>query len=165
MENINANMEARFEAVNNEVRGMRMSLNEMKEGFDHLKEAVLEKIESKERKQEEITRDVSGAASGGGENKHIFVAGGATKNSVEIFNYPQKLWSLLKPMPKSRFRASSFVHNNHVILAGGVCRCDSVDNMIQMNIHQVPDLAINWIDFTAKRPARMHATEQCGVQG
>ena len=51
MENINAkitNMEARFEAVNNEVRGMRMSLNQMKDGFDHLKEAVLEKIESKE---------------------------------------------------------------------------------------------------------------------
>ena len=30
MKNINANMEARFEAVNNEVRGMRMSLNERK---------------------------------------------------------------------------------------------------------------------------------------
>ena len=33
-----------------------MSLNEMKDGFDHLKEAVLDKIESKERKQEEITK-------------------------------------------------------------------------------------------------------------
>ena len=156
MENINANMEARFEAVNNDVRGMRISLNEMKDGFDHLKEAVLEKIESKKRKQEEITKDVSGAASGGGENKHIFVAGGEGKNSVEIFNYPQRLWSLLKPMPKYRQNASLFVYNNHVTLAGGVCP-GFVNNMIQMNIHQVPDLATNWTDFAAKLPSRMHA--------
>ena len=157
MENINANMEARFEAVNNEVRGMRMSLNEMKDGFDHLKEAVLEKIESKERKQEEITRDVSGAASGGRENKHIFVAGGWGNRLVEIFNYPQRLWSLLKPMPESRSSASSFVYNNHVTLAGGYCPgVGCVDNMIQMNIHQVPDLATNWTDFAAKLPARMN---------
>ena len=157
MENINANMEASFEAVSNEVRGMRMSLNEMKDGFDHLKEAVLEKIESKERKQEEITRDVSGAASGGGENKHIFVAGGEGKNSVEIFNYPQRLWSLLEPMPNCRQNASLFVYNNHVTFAGGFWHGGSVDNMIQMNIHQVPDLATNWTDFAAKLPARMHA--------
>ena len=156
MENINANMEARFEAVNNEVRGMRMSLNQMKDGFDHFKEAVLEKIESKERKQEEITKDVSGAASSGGENKHIFVAGGEKKNSVEIFNYPQRLWSLLKPTPKYRHTASSFVYNNHVTLAGGYCHgVGWVDNMIQMNIHLVPDLATNWTDFAAKLPARM----------
>ena len=155
MENINANMEARFEAVNNEVRGMRMSLNEMKDGLDHFKEAVLEKIESKERKQEEITGDVSGAASGERENKHIFVAGGEGENSVEIFNYPQRLWSLLKPMPKYRQSASSFVYNNHVTLAGGFCHGDFVDNMIQMNIQQVPDLATNWTDFSAKLPSRM----------
>ena len=52
MVNFQANMEARFEAVDNEIRGMRTSLNEMRDGFDHLKEVVLEKIESKERKQE-----------------------------------------------------------------------------------------------------------------
>ena len=91
MANLQGNVEAKFEAVNNEVRGMRMSLNEVKDGFDHLKEAVLEKIESKERKQEEITRDVSGTASGGRENQHIFVAGGAGRNSAEIFNYRQRL--------------------------------------------------------------------------
>ena len=164
MKNINAkitNMEARFEAVNNEVRGIRMSLNEMKDGFDHFKEAVLEKIESNERKQEDITRDVSGAASGRRENKHILVAGGWRENSVEIFNYPQRLWSLLKPMPEYRYTASLFVYNNHVTLAGGSCPDGSVNNMIQMNIHLVPDLATNWTDFAAKLPARMY--EQSSV--
>ena len=157
--NLQANVEARFEAVNNEVRGMRTSLNEIKDGFDRLKEAVLEKIESKDRKQEvsRITRDVSGAESGGRENRHIFVAGGARRNSVEIFNYPQRLWSLLKPMSKRREIASSFVHNNHVTLAGGWCDGRSGDNMIPMNIHPVPDLTTNWSDFAAKLPARMHA--------
>ena len=174
MANLQANVEAKFEAVNNEVRGMRMSLNEVKDGFDHLKEAVLEKIESKERKQEEITRDVrgtaskerkqeeitrdvSGTASGGRENQHIFVAGGAARNSVEIFNYRQRLWSLLKPMPDNRDSGTSFVYNNHLTVAGGYCgsRVGFVDNMIRMNIHPVPDLSINWSDFAAKLPSRM----------
>jgi N-acetylneuraminic acid mutarotase len=121
-----------------------------------LKEAVLEKIESKERKQEEITRDVSGTASGGRENQHIFVAGGVRRNSVEIFNYRQRL-SLLKPMPENRFSASSFVYNNHVTVAGGWCPGAALDNMIRMKIHPVPDLSINWSDFAAKLPAKLSA--------
>ena len=154
MANLQANVEAKFEAVNNEVRGMGISLNEVKDGFHQLKEAVLEKTESKERKQEEITRDVSGTASGGRENQHIFVAGGLLKSSVEIFNYRQRLWSLLKRMPAERYGASSFVYNNHVTVAGGRSRC-AVDNMIQMNIHPVPDLSINWTVFGAKLPVKL----------
>ena len=153
-----ANMQANIEAVNNEMRGMRISLNEMKDGFDYLKEAVLEKIESKERKQEEITKDVSGAASGGRENKRIFVAGGSVKKSVEIFNYCQRLWSLLKPMPKDRsYYANSFVYGDHVIVAGGLSGGCFVNNMIRMNIRPVPDLSILWSDFAAKLPAKMFA--------
>ncbi len=94
MANFQVDVEWKFEAVNNEVRGMRMSLNEVKDGFDHLKEAVLGKIESKKRKQEE----------GGRKNQHIFVAGGVGRNSVEIFNYRQRLWSLLKPMPEKSYQ-------------------------------------------------------------
>ena len=153
MTNIQANVEARFEAVNNEMRGMRMSLNKMKDGFDHLKEAVLEKIERKERKQEEITRDLSGAESNRRENQHIFVAGGSGSKSVEIFNYSQRLWSLLKPMPEYCSRATSFVYNNHVTVAGGLSGGRCVYNMIRMNIHPVPDISINWSDFAAKLPA------------
>ena len=156
MANLQANVEAKFEAVNDEVRGIRTSLNEVKVGFEHLKEAVLEKIESKERKQEEITRNVSGTASGGRENQHIFVAGGWKQKSVEIFNYRQRLWSSLKPMPENRYSASSFVYNNHVTLAGGRCGLNHVDNMIRMNIHPVPDLSVNWSDFDAKLPAQMY---------
>ncbi|CAB4007977.1 E3 ubiquitin- ligase NRDP1 [Paramuricea clavata] len=159
IENLQANVEAKFEAMNNEVRGMKMSLNEVKDGFDNLKEAVLDKIESKERKQEEITRDVSGTASGGRENQHIFVAGGAGRKSVEIFNYRQRLWSLLKPMPVKRYEASSFLYNNHATVAGGWCAGAAVDNMIRirMNINPIPDLSINWSDFAAKLPAKMQA--------
>ncbi|CAB4040109.1 RING finger 151-like [Paramuricea clavata] len=156
MANLHAKVEAKFEAMNNEVREVKISLNEVKDGFDHLKETVLEKIESKERKQEEITRDVSGTASGGRENQHIFVAGGFGRNSVEIFNYRQRLWSLLKPMPESRNGASSFLYNNHVTVAGGYCDA-AVDSMIRMNIHPVRDLSHNWSDFAAKLPAKMSA--------
>ena len=147
IENLQSNMEAKFETVNSEMRKMRMSLNEMKE-------AVLEKKESKERKQEEITRDGSATVSGARESQHIFVAGGVETNSVEIFNYSQRLWSLLKPLPRRRESASSFIYNNHVTLAGGYCD-GSLDNMIRMNIERLPDLPMNWIDFAAKLPARM----------
>ena len=157
MVNFQVNMEAQFKAVNNEVREIRVSLNEIKDGFDHLKEAVLEKIESKERKQEKITRDVSGVASGGRKNQHIFVAGGERRKSVEIFNYSQKSWSLLKPMAMNLSKTSSFVYNNRVTLAGGWCVGHYVDKMIQMNIHPVPDLSIGWSDFAAKLPARMRS--------
>jgi predicted RNase H-like nuclease (RuvC/YqgF family) len=37
MENLQVNVEENFEAMNNEVRGMKMSLNEVKDGFDHLR--------------------------------------------------------------------------------------------------------------------------------
>ena len=155
MANLQANVEAKFEAVNDEMRGIRTSLNEVKDGFEHLKEAVLEKIESKERKQEEITRNVSGTASGWRENQHIFVAGGWLNNSVEIFNYRQRLWSSLKPTPGNRENASSFVYNNHVTLAGGWPGGTSFDSMIRMNIQTVPDLPVNWSTFAAKLPAKM----------
>ncbi|CAB4002159.1 E3 ubiquitin- ligase NRDP1 [Paramuricea clavata] len=153
MANLQANVEAKFEAVNNEMRGMKMSLNEVKDGFHQLKEAVLEKIGSGEGKQEETTRDVSG----GRENQHIFVAGGVERDSVEIFNYRQRLWSLLKRMPVNCEDASSFVYNNHVTVAGGECNRAAVDNMIQMNIHPIPDLSINWSGFGAKLPVKLYA--------
>ena len=156
MENWNANVEAKFEAVNNEVKEIKTSLDEVKGGFEDLKEAVLEKIENKERKQEEITEDARGTASGKREKQHIFVAGGFGTNSVEIFNYHQRLWSLLKQMPEKRRRASSFVYNNHVTVAGGAVGC-AFDNMIQMNVHPIPDRSINWSDFAAKLPAKMYA--------
>ena len=154
MANLHANVEAKFEVVDTEMKGIRMSLTEMKNGFDHLKETVLK--ESKERKQEEIAKEVSGAVSCGKENQHIFVAGGVGQNSVEIFNYSQRLWSLLKPMPENRHSASSFVYNNHVTFAGGWCVGGLVDNMIRMNIRPVPDLSIDWSDFAAKLPVRMY---------
>ena len=108
------------------------------------------------------TRDVRGTASGGRENQHIFVAGGWGIDSVEIFNYRQRFWSLLKPMPGLRNGASSFIYNNHVTVTRGLSTdctvsADSFDNMIRMNIHPVPDLSVNWCDFASKLPARMQA--------
>ena len=156
MANLNANVTAKFEAVNIEMKGMKTSLNEIKDGFEQFREAVLQKIESKERKQEEITGNDSGTASGGSEKQHIFVAGGYETNSVEIFDYRQRLWSLLKPMPENRWRASAFVYNNYVTVAGGD-EDVALKNMIQININQIPDPSINWSDFAAKLPAKTYA--------
>ena len=151
-----ANVEAKLEAVNNEVRGIQTSLNEVKDGFVHLKEAVVDKMESKERKPEEVARDVSDTASGARQQQYIFVAGGVGRNSVEIFNLRQKLWSSLTSMPEKRWGASSFVYNNHVTVAGGFHFGDAPDSMIQMKIQPIPDLSITWTRFAGKLPAKIY---------
>ena len=155
LENMHLQMEVKIKDVNDEIRGIRNSLNEVKDGFDHLKEAILEKIESKERKKEEMIRNERDTASDERKDQYIFVAGGRRERSVEIFNYRQREWSSLQPMPASRYCASSFVYNNHVTVAGGRCGLRIVDHMIQMNIHPVPDLSSNWSDFPAKLSSRM----------
>ena len=149
--NLQENVAATFGAVGREVRSIKMNFNELQDGFEHLKEAVLEKMESFERKQEEIT------ARCGRNNQHILVAGGMRKKSVEILNYHQKLWSSIRPMLVDRRRATSFVYNNHVAVAGGLCCSRPVDDMVQMNLYSVPDLVVNWSDFAAKLPAKMYA--------
>ena len=68
-------VEAKFEAVNDDIKELRNSLSEVKNGFDHLK-AILEKIEEK------MTRNERDTASGARRDPYIFVAGGYNSNSV-----------------------------------------------------------------------------------
>ena len=152
MANFQMNMEGKLQQVNDE---MRRSLNEVKEGFDLLKEKVLEKMEDNERRPEEIIRDDK--ASDRNEGQYILVAGDDRTNSVEIFNHRRRSWSLLKPMPENRCRATSFVYDNQAIVAGGCSLNPIFDNMIRMSIHPVPDISNNWSDFAAKLPAKMYA--------
>jgi hypothetical protein len=139
-------MEGKLEAVNNEVRGLKTALIE---GFDEMKD-VLVKMEDK---IEEKKRKVRNIASGDKEN--IIVAGGAGNDSVEMFNWRQRTWWPLQSLPKARWGATSFVHNNHVTIAGGYC-CGRVDDdMIRMNISPNPDLSMHWSDCHVKLPAKL----------
>jgi hypothetical protein len=126
-------MEGKLEAVNNEVRGLKTALIE---GFDEMKD-VLVKMEDK---IDENTRKVRNTASGDKEN--IIVAGGVLNDSVEMFNWHQRTCSPLQSLPKQRFAATSFVHNNHVTIAGGYCS-GYVDDMIRMNTNPNPDLSMH----------------------
>ena len=145
MEKNAADMEGKLEAVNNQVRGLKTALLE---GFDEMKD-VLVKMEDK---KEENTRKVRNTASGDKEN--IIVAGGLGTESVEMFNWRQKTWSPLQSMPKKRFGATSFVHNNHVTIAGGYCS-GHVDDMIRININPNPDLSMHWSDCPVKLPTKL----------
>ena len=145
MANMKTDMEGKLEAVNNEVRGLKTALIE---GFDEMKD-VLVKMEGK---REENTRKVRNTASGDKEN--IIVAGGVRTDSVEMFNWRQRTWSPLQSLPKTRHAASSFVHNNHVTIAGGYCP-GRVDDMIRMNINPNPDLSMHWSECPVKLPAKL----------
>jgi N-acetylneuraminic acid mutarotase len=145
MEKNAADMEGKLEAVNNQVRGLKTALLE---GFDEMKD-VLVKMEDK---IEENTRKVINTASGDKEN--IIVAGGFVTDSVEMFNWRQRTWSPLQSLPKQRYGATSFVHNNHVTIAGGSCS-GYVDDMIRMNINPNPDLSVHWSDCPVKLPTKL----------
>jgi hypothetical protein len=145
MERNAADMEGKLEAVNNEVRGLKRALIE---GFDEMKD-VLIKMEDKTG---ENTRKVRKTASGDKEN--IIVAGGSGTDSVEMFNWRQRTWSPLQSLPNKRNAATSFVHNNHVTIAGGYCS-GYVDDMIRMNINPNPDLSMHWSECPVKLPAKL----------
>ena len=142
MERNAADMEGKLEAVNNEVRGLKTALIE---GFDEMKDVLV-------KMKEENTRKVRNTASGDKEN--IIVAGGRETDSVEMFNWRQRTWSPLQSLPKKRFGPTSFVHNNHVTIAGGDCS-GRVDDMIRMNINPNPDLSMHWSECPGKLPTKL----------
>ena len=142
MERNAADMEGKLEAVNNEVRGLKAALIE---GFDEIKDVLVEMNEENRRK-------VRNTASGDKEN--IIVAGGYETDSVEMFNWRQRRWSPLQPLPQTRHGGTSFVFNNHVTIAGGYCS-GYFDDMIRMNINPNPDLSVHWSDCPVKLPAKL----------
>jgi hypothetical protein len=147
MERNAADMEGKLEAVNNEVRGLKRALIE---GFDEMKD-VLIKMEDK---KEENRRKVRNTASGDKEN--IIIAGGAGTDSVEMFNWRQRTWSLLQSLPKKRWGATSFVYNSHVTIAGGYCS-GYLDDMIRMNINPNPDRSMHWSECPVKLPTKLES--------
>ena len=142
MERNAADMEGQLQAVRNEMRGMKTALVEMKD--------VLVKVEDK---IEENPRKRRRTASGDKEN--IIVAGGDGVDSVEMFNWRQKTWSLLQSMQKKRWGATSFVHNNHVTIAGGRCPAGYIDDMIRLNINPNVVLPMRWSSCPVKLPSEL----------
>ena len=145
MEKNTADMEEKFEVIKNKVSASQTALID---AFNEMKD-VLVKMEDK---TEENTRKVRNTPSGDREN--IIVAGGLGTDSVEMFNWRQRTWSPLQSMPKWRYGATSFVHDNHVTIAGGCCLC-YVDDMIRMNIHPNHDLSMHWSDCPIKLPTKL----------
>ena len=142
MANIKTDLEGELREVNYEVKELKTALDK---NFDQMKD-VLVKMED--------ARKIRNTATGGKDK--IFVAGGVRTNSVEIFNWSQKSWAPLRPMPTVRYGATTFVYNNHVVTAGG-CRTGFtlVDNMIRMKIDSNPDLLGHWNDCPDKLPAKL----------
>ncbi|XP_028416170.1 kelch domain-containing protein 8B-like [Dendronephthya gigantea] len=131
-----AETEGKLEAVNNNVDGLKTALIQ---AFNEMKDVLI----TKEGKKEENSRKIINKPSGDKEN--IIVAGGSRTNSVEMFNWRQRTWSPLQPMPKNRWAATSFIYKNHMTIAGGCCdQNEIVLNSIGMNIDPNPDLLTHW---------------------
>ena len=144
---IKTDVEEKFGAVSNEVKELKTTLVE---SFDQIKN-VLVKIEDR---MKENTRKIRNTSTG--DKDKIFVAGGVGTNSVEIFNWSQKSWAPLQSMPEECFGATGFVHDNHVVTAGGFCTDPGFfENMIRMKIDPNPDLSTLWSDCPVQLPANL----------
>ena len=133
------------EAVKNEVKGLKKALAE---SFDQIKDVLVnmeDRIQENKRKIRNTSR---------GDEGKIFVAGGAGHGTAEIFNWSEKSWATLQSMPVERFGATVFVHDNHVVTAGGY-RNGFVDDMIRMKIDPNPDPSTHWSDYPVKLPDKL----------
>ena len=138
-------MDAKFETVNNEVKGLKTALVEV---FDQMKDVLVKMEDNKE----ENARKARNASSG--ERENIIVAGGRWNDSVEMFSWRERTWSPLQSMPKKRVGATSFVYNNQVVIAGGN-GSGNLDDIIKMNVDPHPDLSTHWSECPVKLPSKM----------
>ena len=143
MAQMKADMDVKFETVNNEVKGLKTTLVQ---AFDQMKD-VLVKMEDK---REENARKVRNG------KENIIVAGGFGDDSVEMFNWRERTWSPLQSMPRKRHGATLFVYNNQAVIAGGYCAGSCyVDDMIKMNADSHLDLSTHWSECPVKLPTKM----------
>ena len=78
------------------------------------------------------------------------------KGYLNKLNIRQRTWSPLQSIPTKREGATSFVHNNQIVIAGGYCGGPvPVDDMVRMNVDQRPDLSIHWSECPMKLPAQL----------
>ena len=145
MAQMKTDVEGKLEAVHNDVKGLKTALVE---AFDQMKD-VLVKMEDKKDKN---ARRVRNAPSGDIET--IIVAGGAGNDSVEMFNWRQRIWLPLQNMTKARWGATSFVYNKQVVIAGGYCG-GYLDDMIRMKLDPHPDLSVHWSECPVKLPVKL----------
>ena len=135
------------EAVKNEAKGLKTAVAE---SFNQMKD-VLVKMEDRIKENTRKMRNTQSC-----DKDKIFVAGGVATDSVEIFNWSQKSWAPLQSMPHRRFGATAFVHDNHVVTAGGYCVGSGyVDDMIRIKIDPHPDLSTHWSECLVKVPAKL----------
>ena len=141
MEKQSADTKEQLKEVNSGVRDLKAALIEC---FDEMKDFLVKMNDMK----------AINAPSRDGEK--IIVAGGLRTNSVEMFNWRQRIWSPLQSMPEKRFGATSFVYNNQVVIAGGCCDGSGrADTMIRMNVDPQTDLSTNCTVCRAKLPAKL----------
>jgi hypothetical protein len=84
--------------------------------------------------------------------KSIIIAGGYNRNayinSVEIFSWENKTWTLLNPMSTCRTRASAVTYQGEVIISGGYDGKKSTDTMETSSC----DVSVEWKISPVKLP-------------
>jgi hypothetical protein len=96
----------------------------------------------------------------------VLIAGGcnATEylNSVEMFSLLNATWTPLQAMKKSRSRASSVVHDNHIFVMGGYGKSAGIKSIEKLSLNAVHvDQSITWENVLAELPTPLNG--HCSV--
>ena len=162
MTDLNKNVEKlgeNYEALDHKMRGLKRTVTDVKDGLDDWKEEVLDRIEGIERKQEKLASYIREKKRKVEKNQNIIVFGGNRGTTVEVFNWRQKSWSLLRPVNDSCFDAWAHVYN-HSIIAGGFKPSSPV---MELTVDPFPDLATRWSEFSSQMPPLAEMTGQGSV--
>ena len=92
----------------------------------------------------------------------IFVCGGQHDknelNSVESYNWHQKVWTIEPPMQKARTAPSAFIYEQQIYVAGGGGRCESefecTDSIESLNVGGEDK---KWIESPVVMPVKCNA--------
>ena len=144
------NMEEKLAAtmkgnVKNEVTGLNTALVK---AFEEMKDVLVKVEEENPRKRQRTA---------GGDRENIIVAGGVGTDTVEMFDWRKRTWSPLQSMSKQRWRATSFLYNDSVVIAGGLSSDSTgfAHDMIYMNVDRKPDRSFLWSECPVGLPDKL----------
>ena len=147
-----------------EIREMKAELREVRSTQDEILRMVQAIMSNFTRSERNMPQHSEGSRASRAQElqAEIVVAGGYRCKSVEVFNMATKTWRPLSEMNECRHRASSVVHQGHMIVTGGDSGALKAPNFVveELNLAQQDG---RWIECQFKLPFTKTCAHVCVV--
>ena len=146
-----------------EIREMKAELREVRSTQDEILRMVQAIMSNLTRSERNMPQRSEGSRASRAQElqAEIVVAGGCCCKSVEVFNMATKTWRPLSEMNECRHKASSVVHQGHMIVTGGDSVFDAPNIVVEkLNLAQQDG---RWIECQFKLPFTKSRSHVCVV--